>query len=130
MTDPVVSVALYAETRGYYSFENYSRDRKDEIARKWCFGEARRELSYRGAALDAQRLFAEMAIPSIDPEGARSIAKGAFKKARGVLKPWIIDKAALQAETFLDLKALWYIMNAPQKLQEHGVEIAQPESGH
>jgi hypothetical protein len=127
LADPVVSLALYAETRGFYSFKDYSGDERTKLACRWCMFEARKALSIELAKADALRLYAEMSIPNIDAEGARLKAQDAFRRIRQYLKPWIFDRSAVVAEDPLDSIALWYIINAPEILERLGVDLGPDE---
>lgn len=128
LADPVVSVALYAETRGYYSFKSYDGTPRAKLACYWCLNEARKQMNLELAKLDALRLFAEMGIAGIDAPSARDKSVEAFERARKCLKPWISSKKAFAAKDPLDYIAMWYIMNAPEVLKRMGVDFGEVQS--
>lgn len=87
---------MYAEARGIIDFST-------------CDGSNKWWLATRMRIRTAKRL--------IDAEIAKE------GKAKTILKPWTGNGFGIMGEDDLDLMARWYIINAPQRLQELGVDF-------
>jgi hypothetical protein len=126
LADPVVSLALFAETRGLLSLKGYHKGGRDSLAILWRLHEAKNVMDFEIAGFDTLRIFSEMNIKDIDVEDARGKALEAYKKLRSIRKPWLKSGEVVGANSILDLKAMWYIINAPEKLREYGIDYGTP----
>lgn len=76
--------------------------------------------------LRAQQLFSSISAGKIDPGEANKLV-GQYEQR---VCPWLRTQQARTSDV-LDLVARWYILNAPQRLRDLGVDFGrfEPDSG-
>ncbi len=129
MADPVVAKTLYAVTRGFLTFDDYEPTRRWHVAYRLRLRAAESAMTAEVEALNVMRLVGEMGLPRVDSEKAKELAKEAYYRFEKEVKPWAGEvRSRSRKDTSLDLFARWYIINAPEKLKQLGVDFGQIES--
>lgn len=124
MADPLVAAAVYADTRGFLDFSSCDGSRRWWRAARVRLLAARKALDAEAYALKANHLHAELSIPGIDVESVRGQAAVETRRAIRCLKPWLPSHFGGSDEAgVLDLVARYYIMAAPEKLRDWGIDL-------
>jgi hypothetical protein len=120
LEDPLVNLAVYAETRGFISFNDFEYVPQQFLSLRIRLLAAKHALEASVLAVDVIRLAAELNTPGRDKATMSELLKDTVKKYEAELKPSLKKS---DANATVDLIARWYLTYAPEVLRAAGVEL-------